>query len=124
MTTSVARPPVSTAYAAPLAVSNGSCQGSKSGGAQGVGFGLSIGTTTEDAKCDARYDALHWAHLGLPDVGIARLCQIPENAAAMKAAGRECPQIAVVAAVPVTPSSTQGYTDPYIRQRLGLPPLK
>lgn len=126
------RAPVSTAYAAPLAASNGTCQGSTSAGAQGVSFGVSFGSTWKDESCDMRYDAEALRAAGLPRAAQARLCQKAEIAKAMEDAGTPCPKVktAAVAVSTVRPSTQQeqsvGYTgsDPVVRARLGLPPLK
>jgi len=107
-----------TAYAAPLAASNGTCMGSSSVGAQGT-FGLSFGTTWTDDSCDMRYDAESLRALGQPVAALARLCQKPEIAAAMSSAGTPCPS---------KPAPTAGVqkpwmTDPLVRAREGLAPL-
>lgn len=129
-----ARIPVATAYAAPLAASNGTCMGSSSVGGQGVGFGISIGSTWSDESCDMRYDAEALRLAGMPKAAVARLCQKPEIAAAMETAGTPCPSAKPEAPVTVvvadrTPTAAEkaaGYTgnDPIVRKRLGLPPLK
>lgn len=85
-----ARNPVSTAYSAPLAASNGTCLGSASGGLQSVGIGLSFGTTTLDEGCDARYDAIVLNQLGEADAARARLCLKPEIAKAFEKSGKAC----------------------------------
>lgn len=135
------RNPVSTAYAAPLSAANGTCMGSTSVGAQGVAFGLSVGSTWKDESCDMRYDAEALRAAGLNLAAQARLCQKPEIAKAMEAAGTPCPGSASKAAatpapaapaaakvasnqVDLTPGSTYTGNDPIIRARLGLPPLK
>ncbi len=125
-----ARNPVGTAYAAPLTASNGTCMGSTSGGAQGVSFGVSFGTTWADTSCDLRYDAEALRAAGLPKAAQVRLCQKPEIASAMEAAGTPCPGIKTAAAAHTTSVATAGapekaeFQDPIIRKRLGLPPLK
>lgn len=128
-----ARIPVATAYAAPLAASNGTCMGSSSVGGQGVGFGISIGSTWNDKSCDLRYDAEALRQAGQPLAAIARLCQKPEIASAMSAAGTPCPgqtPSKLASAAPTSgtsaDASSTGYTgtDPIVRRRLGLPPLK
>lgn len=135
------RNPVSTAYAAPLSAANGTCMGSTSVGAQGVAFGLSVGSTWKDESCDMRYDAEALRAAGLNAAAQARLCQKPEIAKAMEAAGTACPgSKAKTAAAPaqpapaattvatskidMTPGPTYTGNDPIIRARLGLPPLK
>ena len=85
------RNPVSTAYAAPLAASTGTCLGSASGGVQATGVGLSFGTTTLDDGCDARFDASALNALGLRMAAVARLCQRDGNRDAIEAAGGKCP---------------------------------
>lgn len=103
-----------TAYAAPLAASNGTCMGSSSVGAQGT-FGLSFGTTWTDDSCDLRYDAQALQAVGQNTAALARLCQKPEIAAAIEAAGSVCP---VKKAAPGQPVA--GYTgnDPIVLKRL------
>lgn len=92
------RDPVATAYAAPLTASNGTCMGSSSGGAQSAAFGFSVGTTWTDGSCDIRYDAEALRAAGLPMAARARLCQKPEIAKAMEAAGTPCPKARTAAA--------------------------
>jgi hypothetical protein len=141
------RAPVATAYAAPLVSSNGTCMGSSSAGGQGAALGLSFGTTWTDTNCDIRYDAEALRAAGMVDAARARLCQKAEIKDAMAAAGTPCVdksrqaarigdtrmnskgEIEVVTAV--TANSTGSvvlqpaqYSDPIIRARLGLPPLK
>lgn len=131
-----AKIPVATAYAAPLAASNGTCMGSSSGGAQGPGFGVSFGSTWTDSSCDMRYDAEALRAAGLPGAAQARLCQKPEIASAMAAAGTPCPGAKktaeatpaaspVASAVPAPAVKTSQYvgSDPIVMQRLGLAPL-
>ncbi|MNK79174.1 hypothetical protein D3C87_988360 [compost metagenome] len=126
------RNPVATAYAAPLTSSNGTCMGSTSGGAQGAALGISFGTTWTDNNCDIRYDAEALRAAGLPDAARARLCQKTEIAAAMDAAGTPCRSkaegqhvSAIMSNAPQTAAAPQPqYTDPIVRARLGLPPLK
>lgn len=92
------RNPVSTAYAAPLTASNGTCMGSSSAGAQGAAMGVSFGTTWTDGSCDIRYDAEALRAAGLPMAARARLCQKPEIAKAMEDAGTPCPKARAAAA--------------------------
>lgn len=127
------RAPVSTAYAAPLTATNGTCMGSSSGGFQGAALGLSIGSTWTDPNCDIRYDAEALRAAGLRDAAQARLCQKKEIADAMAAAGTPCTDktakraegYGLGAPVAVNSGSNDAkYQDPIIRARLGLPPLK
>lgn len=114
---------VSSAVAAGLAASNGTCMGSSSVGAQGLTAGLSFGTTWTDAGCDARYDAQALQAIGQPTAALARLCQKGEIAQALAAAGTPCPGTAKSAAAPAAIAVVAEHTDPIIRRRLGLPPL-
>lgn len=129
------RIPVATAYAAPLAASNGTCMGSSSAGFQGMAVGISLGTTWNDESCDMRYDAEALRLAGMPLAAVARLCQKSEIADAMKAAGTPCPgsQKQAATAAPVAASAQASNdsgsarysgNDPIVRARLGLPPLK
>lgn len=128
------RNPVSTAYAAPLTATNGTCMGSTSAGGQGAAFGLSIGTTWTDANCDVRYDAIALREAGLGDAAKFRLCQKADMRSAIEAAGGSCEPVkrkaaaapaAAVARAPAdeAPAAVVTYQDPIIRARLGLPPL-
>lgn len=126
------RNPVNTAYAAPLAASNGTCLGSASGGLQTVAVGVSFGSTKIDEGCDARYDAIALNQLGERDAARARLCLKPEIAEAFSRAGKPCPGTKTAAAPAAVQTASIGasasdapaqYTDPIIRKRLGLPPL-
>lgn len=120
---------VATAYAAPLTSANGTCMGSSSGGAQGASFGVSFGSTWTDGGCDIRYDAEALRAAGLPLAAQARLCQKPDIAKAMESAGTPCPGTAVKTSAASTsttrsaPTAQPQYTDPIVRQRLGLSPL-
>jgi hypothetical protein len=138
------RAPVATAYAAPLVSSNGTCMGSSSGGVQTGAVGITVGTTWKDDDCDRRYDAASLVSLGTEeDRNAARaLMQQKESVQKAYAATKKGPavrvgdtrtnskgEIEVVTAV--TPNSTGSvvlqpaqYSDPIIRARLGLPPLK
>lgn len=127
------RNPVATAYAAPLVSTNGTCMGSSSAGGQGASLGLSFGTTWTDNNCDIRYDAEALRAAGLPDAARARLCQKAEIKDAMAAAGTPCTDKAAArraeailngATVASVDTPKPQYTDPIIRSRIGLPPLK
>jgi hypothetical protein len=118
------RDPVSTAYSAPLTTSNGTCMGSTSAGAQGVGFGVSFGSTWTDTSCDLRYDAEALRAAGLHAAARERLCQKPEIAKAMEAAGTPCKSTKTAKATgSVQVAEKAEYTDPIVRARLGLSPL-
>lgn len=126
------RAPVATAYAPALATSNGTCMGSTSAGGQGSAFGLSFGTTWTDASCDTRYDAEALRAAGQPRAALARLCQKADIAKSMEAAGTPCPNAKgtnVSVGAPITDKEDVALRsgeplDPFVRSRLGLPPLK
>lgn len=126
------RNPVSTAYSGPLTSANGTCMGSTSAGAQGIGFGLSFGSTWVDTSCDMRYDAEALRAAGLAGAARERLCQKPEIAKAMEDAGTPCKSSKTAQTQQYSQSTTVAqhddgqmqYSDPIIRARLGLPPLK
>lgn len=85
------RNPVSSAISAPLVAADDTCMGSSSVGGQGVGFGLSVGSTWKDGDCVRRKDARELHNMGEKKAAIALMCQNEAVAAAMKAAGRDCP---------------------------------
>lgn len=114
------RDPVATAQAPALAVANGTCMGSTSAGVQSVGLGISVGGTWVDKGCDTRYDTMLLVTMGLDRVARQRLCQKPEIERAMKDAGMPCQ--APVERRGEAVSQPQ-YTDPIVRQRMGLAPL-
>ena len=84
--------PVSTAYAAALAASQGTCMGSSSVGGQGVGFGVSFGSTWNDKNCNNRLNATLAHTFGFPDVALALLCNNDGVRDAVALTGRNCPQ--------------------------------
>ena len=85
------RPPVSTAYAAPLAAAEDTCMGSSSVGGQGVGFGLSIGTTWTDDNCRHLKNSRQLVALGYHRAATALMCVDEDVKEAMAAAGTPCP---------------------------------
>jgi len=90
-TVNVERGPVSTAYAAPLTASNGTCMGSTSAGGQTNLIGLSFAKTWTDENCNRRYNAQMLQSLNLRPAAVALMCQDESVAAAMKSAGIPCP---------------------------------
>lgn len=123
------RAPVSTAYSAGLTATNGTCFGSASAGVQLAGFAVTGGSTTFDDNCDRRYDAQELRALGMADAALALMCQKAAVAEAMKASNKPCPTAkAAPGSTPVATTNTASakyeYTDPIVRARLNLPPLK
>jgi len=130
-----ARIPVATAYApniAPTAV----CMGSTSAGGQGMTFGVSIGTSWTDSNCmlleQVRTVA---AVIGDRETAQEMMCEVKAYAAARARTGHPCggavaPKTsaseATSPAKPTKVAANSRYdgTDPIVRARLGLPPLK
>ena len=75
----------STAYAAALTASAGTCMGSTSVGGQGVGFGVSIGSTWSDSDCNRRRYSAMLMSLGEDAAAIQLLCLNEEVAQVMGA---------------------------------------
>ena len=146
------RNPVSTAYA-PNIAPTATCMGSTSAGAQGIGFGVSFGSTWTDENCQTLEQVRTTATvLGDQTTAAEMMCaQIPKYREARQRAGKPCAEQQQAAAAPVAapvvasaaptvasapavaenqpaeklnPNGTPMYTDPIIRARLGLPPLK
>ena len=84
-----ARKPGASAWAAPLAASNGT-MGSTSAGAQGVTIGLSVGTTWTDPATPVTTPSP--SRPWVTSAPRARLCQQPASAKAYEAAGTPCPK--------------------------------
>lgn len=108
---------------AALVSSNDTCMGSASAGGSGPGFGLSFGTTYIDESCvRLKYAREAW-NMGLRAAAVAMLCNQPEMRAALEVTGYPCP-----AGVKVEPKvaapTTYEPTDPIVRRRMGLPPIK
>jgi hypothetical protein len=106
------RPPVSTAYAAPLAAGEDTCMGSSSIGGQGVGFGLTLGTTWTDDNCRRLKNSRQLVSLGYHRAATALMCVDEDVKAAMVAAGTPCPgtqQAAVVAPVVYAETAAPAY---------------
>lgn len=105
------------------------CMGSVSAGISAVGFGITGGTTMVDEACVRRLDSREFRAMGMNDVALALLCQSDANRQAIEATGRSCPsaapkqQVAVSTYSVTTSQSSEQYTDPFIRRRLGLAPL-
>lgn len=85
------RDPVSTAFAAPLAVGEDTCMGSSSLGGQGVGFGLTLGTTWTDDNCRRLKNSRQLVSLGYQRAATALMCVDPDVRSAMLTAGSPCP---------------------------------
>jgi hypothetical protein len=106
------------------------CMGSVSVGVSVPGFGATGGTTLVDQACVRRLDAREFRAMGLTDVALALLCQSDANRRAVEATGHLCPGTtaplagsSVAATVQASASDDERYRDPYVRNRLGLPPI-
>lgn len=109
----------------PLTSSNDTCMGSSSGSANGPGFGLSIGTTWTDSNCVMLKNGRELWNMGMKGAAIARLCMDKDNREALEMTGTECPQTTKAKEKANTRATAeqQQYTDPIVRDRLGLAPL-
>jgi hypothetical protein len=98
------------------------CAGSTSGGASGASFSLSVGTSWTDSNCVLLEQVRTVAVvLGQEAVAQEMLCAVTAYAEARARVGDPC----VTPTQPtVTPVKQGDYTDPIIRHRLGLQPLK
>jgi hypothetical protein len=102
--------------------------GSTSGSANAPGIGLSFGTTWTDANCKMLKNSRELWNMGMKGAALALMCMDADNRSALEITGFECPQTTKArngnmevqkgAAV-----SQEKYTDPIVRQRLGLAPL-
>lgn len=126
VTYQAARIPVATAYApniAPTAV----CMGSSSAGGQGPSFGFSVGTSWTDSNCILLEQVRAVASiLGDKETAAEMMMAIPAYAEARERLGskRLSQSPAVPEQAPVKVVKAPEYTDPIVRARLNLPPLK
>lgn len=120
-----ARIPVATAYApniAPTAV----CMGSSSVGGQGMSFGFSLGSSWTDANCmlleQVRTVSIV---LGQKEVAQEMMMAVPAYAEAVsRLKGQAKKSTAAQEYAPQAVQAKVEYTDPIVRARLNLPPLK
>lgn len=103
----------------PLTTSNDTCMGSASGSFNIAGLGLGAGSTYVDENCKRLKNSRELWNMGMKAASLALMCNDKENQEALTLTGYECPQIARH-----SPQSTEKYTDPIVRERLGLPVLK
>jgi hypothetical protein len=106
----------------PLTTSNDTCMGSTSGSANGPGFGVSVGTTWSDGNCKLLKNARELWNMGMKAAALALLCTDDDNRKALEVTDYQCPQSKKAEVVAAT--ANEQYTDPIVRNRLGLPPLK
>ena len=116
-------PSVATAA---LTSSNDTCMGSVSAGGSGPGFSLAIGSTYKDDNCVMLKNSREMWNMGFKAAAMALMCTDRANREALELTGFVCPQTARDQQRASFNAATQSpeYTDPIVRSRMGLPPLK
>lgn len=111
---------------AALTSSNDTCMGSVSAGGSGPGFSIAVGSTYKDSNCVMLKNSRELWNMGFKAAAVALMCTDSSNKEALELTGYVCPQTAKdqqrVSANASAPS--QQYTDPIVRDRMGLPALK
>lgn len=120
--------------APPLVSSNDTCMGSASGALNVPGFGVAVGKTYTDTNCVMLKNSREMWNMGMKAAALARMCMDAENRDALEMTGFVCAQTerdrrasaqTVQSARDVQrPQSDERITDPIVRARLGLAPLK
>jgi hypothetical protein len=105
----------------PLTSSNDTCMGSVSGSVNFAGFGAGVGSTVVDKNCVMLKNSREMWNMGMKAAALARLCMDEDNKEALEVTGFQCP---ARKQEQVQKEKEQQITDPYVRERLGLPPLK
>lgn len=110
----------------PLVSSNDTCMGSISASVNVPGLGIGGGKTTIDTNCVMLKNSRELWNMGMRAAALARMCMDADNREALELTSFECPQTArdrqraaAAASAPVPE-----HTDPIVRARLGLPPLR
>jgi hypothetical protein len=117
-----------------LTTSNDTCMGSTSGSINGPGFGVGLGTTWTDDNCVMLKNSRELWNMGMKAASMALMCTDVRTRGALEVTGFECPNYLSGAPKPAPKAASAGApaanvaatnqpTDPYIRARLGLPPL-
>ena len=106
----------------PLTSSNDTCMGSSSGSVNVPGFGASLGSTWTDDNCRMLKNSRELWNMGMKAAALALMCTDAGNREALELTGFACPQRR--AGERTGQSDGERYTDPIVRARLGLPPLK
>ena len=116
-------PSVATAA---LTSSNDTCMGSVSAGGSGPGFSLAIGSTYKDDNCVMLKNSREMWNMGFKAAAMALMCTDKANREALELTGFVCPQTARDQQRTSSNATAQSpeYTDPIVRSRMGLPPLK
>jgi hypothetical protein len=117
----------------PLTSSNDTCMGSTSGSANVPGIGIGFGTTWTDQNCKMLKNSRELWNMGMKAAALALMCSDAANKEALEVTGFVCPTkdnksksaaAPVTSAAPAASADRPDITDPYIRARLGLTPLK
>lgn len=114
----------------PLVSSNDTCMGSSSGSVNIAGFGAGYGSTWTDKNCVMLKNSREMWNMGMRAAALTLMCNDTDNKEALELTGYECAQTERDKKRLVDRQSlgqhTQviQHTDPIVRARLGLPPLK
>ncbi len=109
---------------AALTSSNDTCMGSVSVGGSGPGFGIAVGSTYKDDNCVMLKNSRELWNMGFKAAAMALMCTDSANKDALELTGFVCPQTARAQRGAVQAAPSEQHTDPIVRKRLGLPPLK
>jgi hypothetical protein len=110
----------------PLVSSNDTCMGSISGAVNVPGVGVGFGKTTVDENCVMLKNSREMWNMGMKGAALARMCMDSLNKEALEITGFTCPQTTrdQQKAAQAASAPKEQYTDPIVRERLGLAPLK
>ncbi len=102
--------------------------GSTSGSANVPGIGIGFGTSWVDNNCKMLKNSRELWNMGMKGAAMALMCNDPDNKAALEMTGYECPQSTKArngnpAVQKAASAEQEQYTDPIVRNRLGLAPL-
>ena len=103
-----------------LTSSNDTCMGSTSGSANVPGIGIGFGSSWVDGNCKLLKNSRELWNMGMKAAALALMCKDADNKEALELTGFVCP---TKKTEKVSAASTEQYTDPIVRQRLGLAPL-
>jgi hypothetical protein len=115
------KPAVSSALAPALSAGFDTCMGSTSGAVSSTIIGVAVGSTYVDKNCQTLKNTRELWNMGQRAAAMARMCMDELNREAMELTGFECPQT-TLAKLKLEPIII--YTDPIVRARIGLAPLK
>ena len=109
-----------------LTASNDTCMGSTNAGGSGPGFSLAIGSTWTDSNCKMLKNSRELWNMGMRGAAMALMCTDSSNRDALELTGYECPQTARENGRKLSNGQVEQpqYTDPIVRARMGMAPLK